>query len=167
MASYVNELKQRERDLISETVSRPPYSVRVNCRNDSTYNHDLLSGRQVHTVLSDLFFSDRNMKIIQNAIRYRIFTEIGEVISPQNETQLALIMRYYYFNYAKHQPNCITEQIKELNERVVTYCVPIILTEIKQYFLYIQDRYTSVKPPHYPEQGTSYGSKQFSLFQEI
>jgi hypothetical protein len=168
MPVYLEDIvKERGEDLSSENVSRPQYSTIGSCVNTSTYNHDLLSGRHVDNILSDLFFSDKNRKIIQNAIRKRVFDEIGEIISEQNETQVSLIMRYYYFNYARHMQTCVTSQIKELNERVVTYILPAILTEIKQYFLYIQDHYTVVKPVYYPEQTTSHGSVQFDLFQEI
>ena len=73
------------------------------------------------TVLTQLFFSAANMKIIQNAIRYQVWegTNNGALISDQNADELLLVMRSIYFQFGKNLPTHITEQIEELNRYVV------------------------------------------------
>ena len=156
--------KYRMQDLYTESQSRPPYTFQDNCREGDSYSHDMLNGKHADNVLSDNFFSKKNIQIIQNGIRSQVHQQTKQVIAEQDETQILLIMRYVYFQYAKHLPTCIPEQIKDLNKRVVTYLIPLIISEIKQYNIYIQDAYNTLKPQDYPEQTTSHGQRQFSLF---
>lgn len=156
--------KYRMQDLYTESTSRPPYNFKENCREGDSYSHDMLNGKHADNVLADNLFSKQNLQIIQNAIRAKVYEKTKQVISEQDETQVILTVRWAYFTYAKHLPTCISNQIKDLNERVVAYLVPLIITEIRQYNIYIQDAYTTLKPQEYPEQTTSHGQRQFSLF---
>jgi hypothetical protein len=154
----------RMKDLHTESISRPPYNFTENCREGDSYSHDMLNGKHADNPLADNLFSKKNIQIIQNAIRAQAYKKTKQVISEQDETQILQVMRFIYFTYAKHLPTCIASQIKELNERIVAYLVPLIVSEIKQYNIYIQDAYTTLKPQEYPEQTTSAGQRQFSLF---
>lgn len=161
---YVN---YRMHDLYTESQSRPPYNFNENCRRGDSYSHDMLNGKHVDNVLADNFFSRKNLQIIQNAVRAKVYKKTKQVISEQDETQVMQTQRWIYFTYAKHLPDCIPEQIKELNERVVEFLVPLIISEVRQYNIYIQDHYSTLKPQEYPEQTTSFGQRQFSLFPNI
>ena len=68
-----------------------------------------------------------------------MFRESQKVISKQNETELMVIMRSIYLQYAKNLPNNILAQIRELNARVLDYVVPKITVELNQYDTYIRD----------------------------
>ena len=48
-------------------------------------------------------------------------------------------MRSFYLQYSKNLDTNIREQIMELNNMVINYCVPKILSEIQQYIGYKQD----------------------------
>lgn len=160
-SDYVN---YRLHDLYTESQSRPPYNFNENCRKGDSYSHDMLNGKHADNVLSDNYFSKANIQIIQNALRSMVYKKTKQVISEQDETQILLVMRFMYFQYSKHLPYKIAEQIKELNDRVIAYLEPLVVSEIRQYNIYIQDAYTTLKPQEYPDQTTSYGQRQFSLF---
>jgi len=161
---YVN---YRLSDLHTESISRPPYDFNENCRQGDSYSHDMLNGKHADNVLADNFFCARNLQIIQNGIRARVYKKTKQVISEQDVTQIKQTQRWIYFTYAKHQPTCIASQIKELNERVITYLVPLVVSEVRQYNIYIQDSYTTLKPQEYPEQTTAHGQRQYSLFPDF
>lgn len=96
-----------------------------------------------HTVskndVNSVYFSKENIAALQQGIRYSVFRESQKVISKQNETELMVIMRSIYLQYAKNLPNNILAQIRELNARVLDYVVPKITVELNQYDTYIRD----------------------------
>ena len=59
-----------------------------------------LKGIIQETPMSNLFFSDMNIKSLQWTIRYRIFKEKNKKISYQSENELFVIMRSVYLQYA-------------------------------------------------------------------
>jgi hypothetical protein len=91
--------------------------------------------------LSDVFFSRKNIDILQDSIRYLVFKNSCKkhVIDKQSETDLVIVMRSIYLQYGEHRPYGIAEQVKELNSRVLEYCVPKILDEINIYLHYRKD----------------------------
>jgi len=48
-------------------------------------------------------------------------------------------MKSIYLQYCKHQPNNIQQQIRELNKKVLDYCIPNVVSALKQYNGYIDD----------------------------
>ena len=96
-----------------------------------------------HTVskndVNSVYFSKENIAALQQGIRYSVFRESQQVISKQNETELMVIMRSIYLQYAKNLPDNILSQIRELNGRVLDYVVPKITVELNQYNTYIRD----------------------------
>jgi len=154
----------RLQDLYTENQSRPPYDFVENCRKNDSYSHDLLSCHHKDNVLADNFFSKANIQIIQNGLRAEVHKQTKQIISEQDKTQVLLTMRYAYFSFAKHLAYNIKGQIAELNERVLKYLVPLVLNEMKQYATYIQDSFVSLKPQNNPEQTSSHGQRQYSLF---
>ena len=89
--------------------------------------------------VSNMFFSKDNMQILQNGIRYSIYTQTNDIIDNQSETELNLIMRSIYLQYSKNIPYNVVEQVKELNTKVLDYVVPRIYIEMKQYINYAND----------------------------
>ena len=84
------------------------------------------------------FFSNQNIQIVQNAIRYQVWIQSNKKnhISNQSETEVQKVMRSIYLQYARNLPDKISQQIEELNSKVVNYCVPIIMSNIQQYKQY-------------------------------
>ena len=154
----------RLNDLYTESQARPPYDFSENCRKGDSYVSDILECQDPNNPLTNTMFSKKNIQIIQNGIRAKVHDETNQVIAEQDETQILLIMRYVYYNYCKNLPYDIKQQIKDLNTRVIKYIVPLIAGEMKQYTTYIQDSYSSLRPQEYPDQTTSHGQRQYSMF---
>ena len=93
------------------------------------------------TDVSSIFFSDNNVNILQTGIRNKILNiSAGKYnIGKQSDTDLKIIMRSIYFQYSKNTPNYIIEQVIDLNTQVIDWCVPQILSNIKQSDKYIMD----------------------------
>jgi hypothetical protein len=102
--------------------------------------------------LSTLFLSNENVIIIENAIKAGVYqvSDKKYVIDRQDRDTLYIIMRAIYFQYSLNQPDNITQQIQDLNDRVVKYCVPRIYGEIQGYIQYKKDASTLVVPLENP-----------------
>jgi hypothetical protein len=110
---------------------------------DANYDFQKQGIKNIHTEnpISALFFSKHNIYILQNGIRYSVFskTDNNSVIGVQSENELLIVMRSIYLQYCKHIPDHVIEQVKELNSKVLDFAVPRILTELNQYIVYKKD----------------------------
>ena len=116
--------------------------------------HDAMTGNFQDTTLSLAFFSKDNMQIVQNAIRAGVY-EISNkqyIIDNQNCDNLKIIMRSVFLQSSTNSPNQITQQIQELNDLVVTYCVKQIYSEAQGYITYKRDVSTMYTPIDHPIQ---------------
>jgi hypothetical protein len=119
-----------------------------------------------NTELSVLFFSSKNINIIENAIKAGVYEMSNNIhiIDTQDRDQLYVIMRAIFLQYTLNQPDNLTRQIEVLNSRVVSYCVPRIYGEIQSYIQYKKDISTLVVPlanPAYYHKDTSVEFKRF------
>ena len=127
---------------LSETKSNSNFQLmEVNNNKDDDAKKTILYGTQVRTPLSDTFFSNSNMNRLQEQLIYRVYVSSGGKykIGKQSNTELQVIMRAMYLQYAKNLPYDIGKQINELNRHVVEFCLPKVISEIKQYLFYIND----------------------------
>lgn len=119
------------------------------------------------TLLTSLFFSKKNVENIQNVVKFKIFKETNQVIDNQSTTELLIIMRSIYLEYSAHPPiikdtmdeqtkkqllKMYTEEVKRLNQLVIDYIFPNILTQLQQYVAYLRDASTV---PYQQNQPTS------------
>jgi len=99
--------------------------------------------KNIHTKneLSDIFFSRKNIDAVQEGIRYMVYKKTcgKHTIGKQSETDLIVIMRSIYLQYGEYKPYGILEQVRDLNSRVLEYCVPKIVEEINIYMHYRKD----------------------------
>jgi len=107
-----------------------------------------------NTPLSDAFFSSHNICSIQNGIRNGVYKMSNGVflISNQDEDTLKIIMRSIFLQHSVNQPDNITQQILQLNNIVLDYCIKQIYNEAKGYKKYLTDvstMYTPIDPPIY------------------
>ena len=65
---------------------------------------------------------------------------MGQIIGPQSETELIIVMRAIFFQNAKNLDTNIPEQISELNSIVIQSILPKILSNIKQYQEYLKNK---------------------------
>lgn len=105
---------------------------------------------RIHTpnVLNQAFFSEENIKYLQDEIRYRVWIKSDKkhIIDPQRPDDLKTIMRSYYLQYSLNVPGNEREELEMLNNRVLVYCVNDILGAINM-FIYSRNQILE-----YPEQ---------------
>ncbi len=101
---------------------------------------DLLKGIQEINHISNIFFSDINIKAINQAIKSNIKKITGNSINDQINNSLFIIMRSIYLQYSKNiQSNDVLAEIKYLNKLVINYCVEQITNELVAYNSYLQN----------------------------
>lgn len=106
------------------------------------FTDDAMRGTGIDsTPLSSLFFSHTNYSALQDGIRYLVFKQSkGEfTISQQSKDEMLTVMRSIFLQFSRNLDISIVEQVKELNGRVLEYCVPQILNEIRMYKTYTND----------------------------
>jgi len=109
---------------------------------ERNFQTDMLRGNWEKSGVSENFFSAKNMELIQNSIRKNVYERSqpkGYVIDKQSVGELKIIMRAVYLQYARNLPNNIAEQVADLNQKVIDWSVPHILSAVDHYFFYIND----------------------------
>jgi hypothetical protein len=109
-------------------------------------------GLWTETHLSQAFFSQQNIQILQNGIRAGVYHKSkGQyLIAPQDCDSLKIVMRSVYLQNAANQPDHIPEQIEQLNTMVLNYCIQQVYAEAQSYIKYIDDVSTLVVPIAHP-----------------
>ena len=132
--------------------------------NQCTTFRSATEGLWDSTTLSQVFFSEQNIQIIQNGIRAGVYKKSNGqyVIGPQDCDSLKIVMRSIFLQYSANQPNNITEQITELNKIVLEYCIQQVYSEAQGYMTYVNDVSTLVVPIERPVM-TSNNDRQLEL----
>jgi len=102
--------------------------------------NDTLRNTQPSNV-SRLFFSPPNLEAVQEGIRYRVWVETQgrHVIGRQSETELLIVMRSIYQQYARNLPHETVQQVRQLNAHVLDFCVERVVSELGLYMRYRKD----------------------------
>jgi len=116
------------------------------------------------TILSRTFFQPGNEKILQNALRRRVYDQTEMVVPEQSTEQLQIVMRSIYLQYSTNRTDSakiITEQVSQLNDHVLNYCVPIVASNARQYQHYRKDISQMPVPMEYGLSTSVAGSKSY------
>lgn len=110
-------------------------------KDSDAFNKEAIRNIYINNPISTIFFSQQNIDALQEAIRYQVYVKScnKHIIDKQSETELFIVMRAMYLQYAQHKPYGIKEQIQELNKLVLEHVVPKILNEIQIYTYYKND----------------------------
>ena len=103
---------------------------------EDNFAGDMLRGNWDHTPLSDSFFTSKNVSILQSEIRKGVYRTSGPkqyTIDDQDVDELKIIMRAMYLQYAKNNTFNIEGQIAELNDFVIKWSIPRIISEIEMH----------------------------------
>jgi len=133
-------------------------------KNNETMNNfqvEALYGIQETSLLNQLFFSKKNMDIIQNMIRYNVYVKSDNkyVIGRQSDIELEIIMRSIYLQHSPNRPDKIKEQLEYLNKLVSDWCTEQIIPEVQQYYGYIKEIEYMPVPIDLPLNLSSKGSR--------
>jgi hypothetical protein len=120
--------------------------------NTNTNYQNVLTGNFERSKLSDTYFSKQNIQIIQNGIRKGVYDKSLSriLVDNQPEDQIVTVMRAMYLQNSKNLETNISQQIKELNNLVLTYCINNVFNEAVAYLKYKEDASTMHRPIQHP-----------------
>jgi hypothetical protein len=133
--------------------------------SEQNFQADMLRGNWAETPTSKAFFSKTNIDAIQNDIRRSVFERSqpkGYVIDNQSVDELKIIMRAMFYQFATYTGD-VASQVKELNERVIKWCVPHILSAVEHHEYYLKDIDTYPVPLSHPVNISRAGTKSKPL----
>ena len=139
------DIKSPNTSTLFEMYDKIPANQCVTFRNPT-------EGLWTDTDLSQVFFSQQNIQILQNGIRAGVYHRSNRqyIIGPQDCDSLKIIMRSVYLQHAANQPNNVTQQVAELNKIVLNYCIQQVYSEAQGYIKYLDDASTLVVPIAHP-----------------
>jgi hypothetical protein len=144
----------------THTEPRLPYA--------STFDQQATIRIHTATPLNKAFFSEDNIRHLQDEIRYGVWVESGNqyVIENQNADDLKTVMRSYYLQYSMNDPTKVKEELHSLNRRVLAFAIDRVMVEIRQYFKYRNDIVNYPEQISRPVNASSVGSKsaEFKTF---
>jgi len=125
---------------LSQTKMLPGFKHQTEVEDN--YVNDMLRGNWEQNTLSQTFFSPQNMKVLQNAIRKAVYERSGDkkyIIDDQSVDELKMVMRGIFYQYARNLDTNIPDQVKDLNNKVIDWSAPHILSAVDHYNYYIND----------------------------
>lgn len=149
--------EQRSRPIKSIESLTAPKKINFTEQDDLTATSStrfLFKNLYSDSLLTDLFFSKKNIENIQTVIRYLVYKYTDKVIDKQSTDELMVIMRAIYLEYSSH-PAIINENMSEkekseilneykkevdrLNKLVFNNVVPKLVSQLQQYMDYLRD----------------------------
>ncbi len=120
--------------------------------NQCTTYRSPTDGLWIDTIVSETFFSQANIQIIQNGVRAGVFHKSNGqyIIGPQDCDSLKVVMRSIFLQHSINTPDNIKEQIEALNKLVLDYCIGQVYGEAQGYMKYITDVSTLAVPMAHP-----------------
>ena len=117
------------------------------------------------TPLSAAYFSEQNIQIVQNGIRAGVYYKSNKqyIIGHQDCDSLKVIMRSIFLTHAANQSSKLTEQIEELNQIVLDYCIYQVYSEAIGYKKYLRDVSTLPDPLAPPVCSSQMDRKEIKL----
>ena len=104
------------------------------------------------TSLSQGFFSQQNIQMLQNGIRSGVYNRSNGqyTIGLQDCDSLKIVMRSVFLQHSANQSAHISSQVTELNKMVLNFCIQQVYSEAQGYMKYIDDASTLVVPIAHP-----------------
>ena len=133
-----------------------PFLTPVNVSEQIQYRHS-------DTPLNKLFFSQGNIDTIQGQIQSTVQQMINATIDRQSDSDLLLVMRSYYLQYAQNEPDRLAQELADLNTRVVNFCANRISVEVEAYRYYRKDIMDFPEPISNPMNVKQYGTRTGEL----
>ena len=133
------------------------------CDNLNVYKKESINHILEENSVNQYFFSKENIDRIQDNIRYEVYNQTNNTIDRQSDRELSIIMRSFYLQYSTNNENNLVEEIKYLNKIVIDYCVPKIISNVKQYLGYKKDINTLYVPMEKPVSDNIVGNNSLTL----
>jgi hypothetical protein len=128
----------------------------------TNFANDALKGNIQPSPVSDLFFSAVNIKALQLGIYNTVLNKTcGKiVIGDQSVNELLTIMRSLYLQESQHSAILSpVPQVKRLNEKVIMFASPRIISEAQMHKAYLQRTSTLPVPMDHGQSTSVAGTK--------
>ena len=135
-------------------------------QTEVNFSGDMLRGNWDKNPVAERFFTATNATFLQSTIRNEVYSRSGSkryVIDEQSIDELKMIMRGLYLQYAKNNTTNIEGQVRELNNLVIEWCVPRIMSEVDHYYYYLKDISHMPVPLSQPMSMSSAGTRSLPL----
>lgn len=134
--------------------------------NNNNFQKTAIEGVTERNIISDLFLSEKNIKLIHLKIINSIREKYNYNISKQSKNELLIIMRSIYLDNCTNNfsnKNEIKKEIIKLNNLVINYSINNIIKNIKSYELYLDKINNNLNPIDLPKPTTIKGNKILEL----
>ncbi len=101
-----------------------------------------LKGIQTQSNLSKLFFSDKNIKRVQRKLKDAVYNRTKgkyKLDTDQDPSDMLVAMRAVYMEHSRFLPGETVRQVKRLNEKVISEHVADVISNVKQYYGYLEE----------------------------
>jgi hypothetical protein len=164
-------------DDIKKLTSPGQYKLTIDDKSLKGSNtNSLFKNLYGETLLTFLFFSKGNVDNIQKLIRMIVYKHTKESIDYQSNTELLVIMRSIFLEFSRH-PKLIdesmsniekthllelyTNEVDRLNQLVIDTCVPLIVSQLQQYLIYLYDASSPLRVIDKPLSTSVKGTKTY------
>jgi hypothetical protein len=119
----------------------------------NNFQGDAVKGIHEQTGVSDTYFSNQNINLLQATIRYEVNNKTGKIIDRQSPQELSVVMRSIYLQHGNPvvSSNNVKNEVSKLNELVADFCVDQITVQVQQHQGYIEKLTTLPIPIDRPE----------------
>jgi hypothetical protein len=151
-------------DFSDRTAGLPGFATQTAVEKD--FQADMLRGNWEQSPLSQAFFSANNIQRLQALIRKTVFDRSqpkGYTIDSQSVDELKIIMRAIYLQYARNLPSNLAGQVADLNEKVVEWSAPHILSAVDHYYYYLNDISQMPVPMQQPQNLSRAGTRSLPM----
>ena len=148
--------------LTAKSLSKTPFLMLQSHPDDfKKLSQNMLSGVQTESILSKVYFHQKNIDLIQKQIITRVFRDTNGdyLIESQNIEDLQIVMRSIFLQHAEHLPNNIKNQIRKLNTLTVDSIVPDIISELRMHDSYIKRAFGPMELMDLPKNVSNAGLK--------
>lgn len=113
-----------------------------------------VKGIHEETGLSQVYFSQGNVALLQAAIRQGVYSKTNKIVDKQSPQELSIVMRSIYLQEGNPMVSSInlSNEIRKLNEKVIDYCVEHITVKVLQYDGYLDKLTRLPVPMEHPRQ---------------
>lgn len=126
---------------------------------------EMLRGIQELSPLSSLYFGQKNIDRLQWLLKKNIYINSSGkyVIDRQDDAELLIIMRSVYLEYSLNNNFDYEKQIDALNEKVLEFAVPQVLSAVNLYSQYLKDSSNPLRTLDRPQYESMSGTKSYDL----
>lgn len=142
---------------------------KINCKNQS----NIIANKHLHieqSSLAKIYYSPENVDRIQKQIRREIFRRTNgkfKVFRDADDLDMQVVMDGIFDEHAKHLPNQIIRQVKNLNKHTVNLVVPGAITQIDQTSKYLKQLDKPIEPMNRPIDANNGGRRTLPSFTSV